>query len=67
MDKMPIEKSDAINELMKELAEGEKSAEENGWLSNDETLSAIREGQRVINSCKSRFNTADEMFTDLNI
>ena len=29
MDKMSIEKSDAINELMKELAEGEKCAEEN--------------------------------------
>lgn len=57
MDKNSIKKSDAINELMKKLAEGEKSAEENGWLSNDETLSAIR----------SRFNSADEMFTDLDI
>ena len=57
MDKNSIKKSDAINELMKKLAEGEKSPEENGWLSNDETLSAIR----------SRFNSADEMFTDLDI
>lgn len=57
MDKNSIKKSDAINELMEKLAEGEKSAEENGWLSNDETLSAIM----------SRFNSADEMFTDLDI
>ncbi len=67
MDKISNEKSNAINELMEKLADGEKSAKENGWLANDETLSAIREGQKIIDSYKSRFNTADEMFTDLNI
>ena len=64
---MSIEKSDAINELMKDLAKGEKTAEENGWLSNDETLSAIREGQEIIDSSNPRFDNADEIFADLNI
>lgn len=42
MDKMSVEKLDAINELMKELAKGEKSAEENGWLSNDDVKTIIK-------------------------
>lgn len=67
MDKMSIEKSNAINNLMKKLAEGEKSAKENGWSANNETLSAITEGQEIIDSCKNRFDNADEMFADLNI
>ncbi len=42
MDKNSIKQSDdAINELMKKLAEGEKSAEENGWLSNDDVKAII--------------------------
>lgn len=36
------EKNKAINELMEKLAEGEKSAKENGWLSNDDVKAIIK-------------------------
>ncbi len=42
MDKISIKKSNAINELMEKLADGEKSAKENGWLSNDDVKAIIK-------------------------
>ena len=35
------EKTKAIIKLMEKLAEGEKSAKENGWLSNDDVKAAL--------------------------
>ena len=34
---------------------------------NKETVEAINEGEKIIESGKSRFNSADEMFADLGI
>lgn len=42
MNNKSIEKSNAIKELMKKLAETEKSAEENGWLSNDDVKAIMK-------------------------
>ena len=41
IDICEYEKTKAIIKLMGKLAEGEKSAEENGWLSNDDVISAL--------------------------
>ena len=34
---------------------------------NTETIEAINEGKKIISEGKARFNTADEMFADLDI
>lgn len=34
---------------------------------NSETMDAMKEGEEIVKSGKSRFNTVDEMFNDLGI
>lgn len=34
---------------------------------NDETIEAIREGEKIIKEGKARFNSAEDMFADLGI
>ena len=41
VDMEEYEKTKAIIKLMGKLAEGEKSANENGWLSNDDVKAAL--------------------------
>ena len=41
VDMEEYEKTKAIIKLMGKLSEGEKSAKENGWLSNDDVMKAL--------------------------